>query len=276
MKHMLFVLIVGLLAASPLSLQAENWPVWRGPNFDGTAAGESYPTNWSNEKNVAWKVAMPGRSGSTPAVWGDKIFVTSEADGENGILCLNRAGKVQWTVTVGELVKGKHRKASGANPSPTTDGKHVYAYFKSGDLVCLDFDGKVVWQKNLQSTYGENTLWWDLGTSPVLTEAGVVVAVMQTGPSYLVSLDKETGEELWKQDRNLGAPEEAAQSYSTPIVVNIGMRQQLITVGADHVTANDAATGKELWRVGGLNPTGHKYFRSIASPAVADGIVAAP
>lgn len=268
--------IVMVVCLFPLLASAENWPVWRGPNFNGVVENGDFPTKWSNETNVAWKVAMPGRSGATPAVWEDHVFVTTDAKGENGVLCLNRMGKQLWKATVGDLVPGKHRKASGSNPSPTTDGKHVYVYFKSGDLACLDFEGKVVWQKNLQSVYGENTLWWDLGTSPVLTDTGVVVAVMQSGDSYIVTFDKETGKEIWKQDRNLGAPEEAAQSYSTPIVVEHEGRQQLILVGADHITSNDAATGKEIWRVGGLNPTGHKYFRSIASPAVAEGIVAAP
>lgn len=273
-RHLLVVFTTLLLL--PLFASAENWPVWRGPTFDGVAAGDSYPTKWGADTNVAWKVAMPGRSGATPAVWGDHIFVATDGKGENGVICLDRSGKQLWKAAVGDLVGGKHRKASGSNPSPTTDGKHVYVYFKSGDLACLDFAGKVVWRKNLQSLYGENTLWWDLGTSPVLTDTGVVVAVMQSGDSYIACFDKTTGKEIWKQDRNLGAPEEAAQSYSTPIVIEHEDVQQLVLVGADHITSNDAASGKELWRVGGLNPTSHKYFRSIASPVVAEGMVVAP
>jgi outer membrane protein assembly factor BamB len=121
----------------------------------------------------------------------------------------------------------------------------------------------------------------DLGTSPVLTEKAVVIAVMQTGPSYLAAFDRTTGELLWKHDRDLGAPEEAAQSYSTPVVVKgtpaLGEPDEVLFVlGADHVTAHDAADGREVWRAGGLNPTGHKYFRSIASPVVTDTLVIAP
>jgi FkbM family methyltransferase len=139
----------------------------------------------------------------------------------------------------------------------------------------------VVWQTNLQQRFGEDTLWWDLGTSPVLTEKAVVIAVMQTGPSYLAAFDRTTGELLWKHDRDLGAPEEAAQSYSTPVVVKgkpaLGEPDEvLVVLGADHVTAHDAADGREVWRAGGLNPTGHKYFRSIASPVVTDTLVIAP
>jgi outer membrane protein assembly factor BamB len=124
--------------------------------------------------------------------------------------------------------------------------------------------------------YGADTLWWDLGTSPVLTRDFVVVAVIQTGPSYLVAFEKGSGKLAWKQDRNLGAPSEAAQTYATPVVVTEGDRETLIVLGADHVTAHNAADGQELWRVGGLNPDGEQYFRSIASPVVSDGIVIAP
>ena len=263
-----------MVCVSPLT--AGDWPNWRGPSQDGVASGKNYPTEWSVEKNVAWKVELPGKGSSTPAVWGDRIFVTSAADGKNSLLAFDRHGKEAWRVIVGAERPGKNKKASGSNPSCVTDGQHVYAYFKSGDLVCADFAGKVVWQNNLQKEYGEDTLWWDLGTSPVLTKAHCVVAVMQTGPSYLVALDKVTGKLAWKADRNLGAPEEAAQSYSTPVVLNDNGKETLIVLGADHVTAHDGTNGKEMWRVGGLNPDGERYFRSIASAVVQNGIVVAP
>lgn len=263
-----------LLTAS--SAMAENWPNWRGPTHNGVAAGKNYPTKWSPTENVAWKVSLPGKGTSTPAVWGDNIFVTCSVDGKNLLVCLDRSGKERWRVGLGQERKGKNAKASGSNPSPVTDGRYVYAYFKSGDFACLDFAGKIVWQKNLQKLYGDDTLWWDLGTSPVLTRDFVVVACMHSGPSYLAAFKKDTGDVAWKQDRNLDAPEEAAQSYSTPVLLTDNGKESLIVLGADHVTAHDGTTGKELWRFGGLNPTGHKYFRSIASPAVSDGIVVAP
>lgn len=255
---------------------AENWPSWRGPKGDGVAAGKGYPTRWSKTENVAWKIALPGKGSSTPVVWGERVFVTCGVDGKNTILCLDRNGKTLWNTAAGNETPGKHKKATGANPSAVTDGKHVYAYFKSGDLVCLDMDGKLVWQRNLQELFGKDTLWWDLGTSPVLTRGQVVVAVMHSGPSFVVAFDKASGQQAWKQDRNLDAPSEAAQSYSTPMVIEDGGRELLVVLGADHVTTHDAATGAELWRVGGLNPTGHQYFRSIASAVAADGIVVAP
>ena len=271
-----FALAMVLLLLPSLFAQAENWPNWRGPNSDGTAPGAAYPTKWSKTENVAWKVTLPGKGASTPVVWGEQIFVTCGVDGKNAVVCLDRKGKTLWTTQLGSEKPGKHKKATGSNPSAVTDGKQVFAYFKNGDLACVDLAGKVVWQHNLQDQFGEDTLWWDLGTSPVLTQSHVVVAVMHSGPSFLVAYEKDSGKQAWKQDRNLGAPSEAAQSYSTPVVLKNGVTELLVVLGADHVTAHDASSGKELWRVGGLNPTGHQYFRSIASAVVADGIVVAP
>lgn len=256
---------------------AENWPQWRGPQQDGVAVGTGFATKWSADDNVLWKVKLPGPGSSTPIVWGDHVFVTCSTPQENIALCFSRAGKQQWQAVIGTPRKGKHKKATGANPSAVTDGKHVYVYFKSGDLACLDYSGKVQWTHNLQDRFTEDTLWWDLGTSPVLTHDHVVVACMQSGPSYLAAFDKESGELDWKSDRMLDANDESNQSYSTPMVVDdADGNQSLIVLGADHVTAHRAVDGNEIWRVGGLNPTNHKYFRSIASPVVSDGIVVAP
>lgn len=255
---------------------AEAWPSWRGPNQNGVAAGKSYPTSWSNSENIQWKIALPGKGSSSPIVWEDRIVVTYGVDGQNAVGCFDRRGQQLWQKTLGKEVPGKNKKATGSNPSPVTDGEHIFAYFKSGDLAAFDFDGKLVWQLNLQKEYGEDTLWWDLGTSPVLTKDNVVVAVMQTGPSYLVAINKKSGKVAWKQDRNLDAPEEAAQAYSTPVVFDYQGHEQMVVLGADHVTCHSAADGKELWRVGGLNPTQHKYFRSISGPVIEGGIVIAP
>ena len=269
-----FLLLICITTVAPAL--GENWPQWRGPTANGVAPAGSYPTQWSGDEHVAWKLKLPVSGSSTPAVWGDSIFLTSAQGDKNTLLCLNREGQQQWQTTVGTIRKGKHRKATSCNSSPVTDGQHVYAYFKSGDLACLDFQGKVIWQKNLQREYGEDTLWWDLGTSPVLTQRHVVIAVIQTGPSYLVAFDKKTGDLAWKRDRNLGAPVEAAQTYATPMVVNRDGKETLVVLGADHVTAHDAESGSELWRVGGMNPAQDQYFRSISSPVVGSDIVVAP
>ncbi len=255
---------------------AGNWPNWRGPAYNGVALGKGFPTHWSQTENVLWKADLPGKGASTPVVWGERIVLTCAIEENNGVLCLNRNGKPLWQQLIGTVKPGKHNKATGCNPSAVTDGELLYVYFKSGDLACLDFAGRIVWQHNLQEMYGADTLWWDLGTSPVLTKNNVVVAIMQSGPSYVLAFDKESGEVAWKHDRNLNAPSEAAQSYSTPVVLADNGQEIIVVLGADYVTAHKASDGEELWRVGSLNPRGEQYFRSIASAVVADGIVVAP
>ncbi len=128
---------------------------------------------------------------------------------------------------------------------------------------------------NLQEKYGEDTLWWDLGTSPVLTEDAIVIAVMQSGPSYLVALDKTTGKELWKTDRQFNVNNESNQAYTTPAVVSHKGKTVLLTLGADHLTAH-STDGKLLFAIGGFNPENHQYFRSIASPVVVEDLVVCP
>ncbi|MCA9082134.1 MAG: PQQ-binding-like beta-propeller repeat protein, partial [Planctomycetaceae bacterium] len=266
-----------LVVASWVSfVQAGDWPNWRGPHGNGTGDGEGYAIQWSNSSNIAWETALPGKAGSTPIVVGDHIFLTAGIDGKNALQCLSRGGKSKWTVTFGEEREGKHRKGSGSNPSPVSDGKLVYVYYKNGDFAAVDFEGKVQWQRNLQKDYGEDTLWWDLGTSPVLTSQHVVVACVQSGPSYLAAFDRQTGETVWKVNRDTGAPEEAAQTYATPVVTHHKGQEQLIVLGADQVTCHEAATGKQLWHLAGMNPDQEKYFRSISSPVVTGDIVIAP
>lgn len=273
-RHAVVFSVVALVSAAAA---ADNWPNWRGPNFDGVAPGKGHPTSWSATENVRWKTKLPGPGASTPIVWGDRIFLSCAVEANNTAVGLDRGGKIVWQTPIGEKARpGKNTKATGSNPSAVTDGTHIYFYFKSGDLACLDLAGKLVWEKNLQAEYGEDTLWWDLGTSPVLTKDHVVVAVMHSGPSFLLALDKETGKVAWKQDRKTDAPSEAAQSYSTPVVLRDGDKELIVVLGADYVTAHDAPSGKELWRVGTLNPGRDGFFRSISSAAALDGIVVAP
>ena len=270
-----FVFTLVLLCSG--MLEAGDWPGWRGPSGNGQAEGSGYPTEWSADKNIVWKLDLEGRGASSPVVAGDRIVLTETRDGQNFVVCIDLAGKPLWHKPLGSAVDGKPGKdGTGANPSATTDGQFVFAYFKSGDFGCFTLDGEQKWHHNLQDQYGEDTLWWDLGTSPVLTKDAVVIACMHSGPSYVAAFDKVSGELKWKQDRDLGAPEEAAQSYATPVVVSDAGREVIVVLGADNVTAHEATSGRELWRLSGLNPTNHKYFRSIASATADDGIVVAP
>ncbi len=282
MRRLAPVLLV--VASCGLPARAENWPNWRGPGLDGVAASKGCVTSWRGgdpAEHVLWRVKLPGLGASTPAIWDDAVVITCGIDGRDAALCFDRSGTERWRRMLGAERPGKHKKATGCNSSPVTDGSHVWVYFKSGELACLSLaDGELIWRTNLQERFGEDTLWWDLGTSPVLTDKAVIVAVMQSGPSYLAAFERLSGELLWKHDRMLDAPEEATQSYSTPLVLagdptRGEPAEMLVVLGADHVTAHDAADGREVWRAGGLNPERNGYFRSIASPvAVADLIVA--
>ncbi len=255
----------------------ELWPQWRGEAQNGVASGDHFPTQWSEETGVDWKVKLPGSGGSTPVIVGPHAFLTYGADNKNHLAAVNlKSGKTDWTVELGTDRGNKHRKGSGSNPSAVTDGKHVYAYFRSGDLACVDTDGNVKWELNLQEKYGEDTLWWDLGTSPLLTDNAIVIAVMQSGPSYVVAIDKTTGDELWRTERMLDAPEEAAQSYATPLNVTVDGKAMIAVMGADHLTLHNAKNGKQVGILGGFNPDGEKFFRSISSPVALGEIIVCP
>lgn len=269
-----FVVSAGMVV--PASA-ADVWKQWRGDGQVGVASGDGYPTQWSPSESVAWSIDLPGIGASTPVISNGRALLTAGVDGQNRLLCIDtESGKTLWSTRLGTDKGGKHRKASGANSSPVTDGALTFAYFRSGDLGCVDNEGNVRWQKNLQDSYGEDTLWWDLGTSPLLTEKAVIIAVMQSGPSYLVAFDKLTGKVLWKTDRVLDAPEEAAHSYSSPLLVTIGDKRVIAVLGADHLTLHSETDGKELARLGGFNPTAQRYFRSIASPVVHGDVIACP
>lgn len=257
--------------------QAKDWLQWRGTDQTGVASGEGYPGEWSEDKSLVWRVDVPGLGSSTPVIAGNHAFLTCGQDGQNRLLAFDlKDGKQLWSTKVGTDRGAKHRKGSGANPSAVTDGILTYAYFRSGDLAAVDRDGVIRWQKNLQDSFGEDTLWWDLGTSPLLIENAVVVAVMQSGPSYLVAFDKQSGDVLWKTDRMLDAPEEAAQSYATPLAATVDGKEIIAVMGADHLTLHSQADGVELGRVGGFNPNQEKYFRSIASPVISGDVVICP
>lgn len=280
-RHTILCLTFVFALQCAISSAAENWPQWRGPLGTGVAAAGDYPVRFSDTEGVAWKVNLPGRGTSTPAVWGDRIFLTCgiigpDGKGQDSVLCYDMKGDEAWRQQYGPERPGRNPHGTGSNPSPATDGKHVVVYFKSGTLACLDLAGNEKWKTNLQDRYGEDTLWWDLGTSPVLARGCVVIAVIHTGESYLVAFDLESGDVKWKQPRKYECAEESDQSYSTPQVVKSGDKDVIVTWGADHLTGHDAATGKLLWQSGGFNPDNTRAWRTIASITVGDGVAIVP
>ena len=264
-------------AATGEDRQSAVWPQWRGPEASGRGnADADVPLKWSDDDHVVWSAEIDGLGGSTPAVMGDTAYLTSGVEQKNTLMAISLSdGSIRWSLPLGTDAGNKHRKGGGSNPSPvvgtTDDGSPVVVvYFRSGDVAGVSANGEKLWHWNLQERFGDDTLWWDLGSSPALIDGDPVLAVVQTGPSYLIRLDLETGDVVWKADRDVDAPEEAAQTYSTPIEVQVGDRTVIAMLGADHLTLHDTGSGDMLATLGGFNPTGDKYFRSISSP-VASG-----
>ena len=272
----IFFLLATLLFSLNLSAVADNWPRWRGPEGTSVTGKGSFPTEFSHSKNVLWKVKLPGVGSSTPIVWGDQIFVTSGNDGEDSVQAYDWNGSLAWQQKLGPERPGKHKNGSGSNSSPITDGENLYVYFKSGTVASVTLAGELNWETNLQEKYGEDTLWWDLGTSPVFAGGNIVVAVMQEGDSYVVALNPDDGSEVWKVDRTYPVKKETGQSYTTPYVAEIDGRETMVIWGADRLTGHDPKDGKVLWTCEGFNPEDKPMWRVIGSPAITDGIAVVP
>ncbi len=253
-----------------------NWPRWRGPDATGSSATGKYPVSWDAKKNMTWKVELPGRGCSTPIVWNRQIILTTPIGEKDGVLSLDWAGKEMWRTTIGDHRKGKNRNGSGANPSPVTDGQFVFVYFKSGTVAGLDLKGELLWSTNLQERFGRDTLFWDIGTSPVVTKKHVVVAVMHKGESFLAAFEKATGKIDWKVARNYVCPVEGDHSYATPTVIQHDDKEAVLVWGAEHVTIHDAGSGEVLWSCGGFNPNKKGNWVAVASAVVMGDMVVVP
>jgi outer membrane protein assembly factor BamB len=277
-----------LLATRPQD-PLEQWPQWRGPLANGIAPQADPPVEWSETKNVRWKVELPGSGSATPIVWGDRLFVLAAvrtdrkgearapAPADPGgrrmstgppdvlyrfeVLCLDRStGRELWRRTAIEQQphEGHHPTHGYASASPVTDGKILVASFGSRGLFAFDLDGKELWKRDLGDMrikvgFGE-------GISPVLHEDAVVVNWDHEGDSFIVRLDARTGEERWRQARD------EKSTWSTPLIARHGGRAQVI-VNASRVRSYDLETGRLAWECGGQTQN------AISMPVTADGTV---
>jgi len=266
-------LLLAASAASPAPSFAVDpgWPQWRGPKNSGSTLQGGFPTQWS-DASTSWKAPLPAKGCSTPIVLEKRIYLTAPNDGRDSVLAFDWAGKPLWKTDLGAEDPGKHRNASGSNPSPVTDGKSIFVTFKSGNLAALNLEGAVRWQANLVGRFGPVNLFWDFGTSPVLTEKNVILARMHNGASWLAAFDKDTGEIRWKTDRTYETPREGDHGYTTPIVIRHEGREALLTWGAQQLTIHDAMDGKLLWSCGEFNPAAVALWPAVASPVLADGM----
>ncbi len=295
----LTVLLTSLAGAS---LLAADWPTWRGPSASGTTDETNLPQVWSATENVAWKAPIGGLGVSTPIVSGDLVFVTSqigagvrrpgnhprlvqggdaEGAGERalgtraaeaagaGVEFLVEAfhrddGRRMWEYRLparGEL-PGVHDKHNLASPSPVTDGETVFAWFGTGQIVALDFEGDEVWRRHLGEEIAPFDLVWGHSSSPALYEDLLILLCDHEPVSYLLAVDKRTGEERWRADRGSGR-----LSYSTPVVVEGPEGPELVVNSSERVDAYDPRSGELLWYTGETNRF------PIPMPLAHDGIV---
>jgi len=201
-------------------------------------------------------------------IWGDRVFVTATEITSNKLwaICLDRKnGKDLWKYEVGISFDSRNGN-NGAVPSPVTDGKYVYFFYGTGDMLAYDMDGHEVWRRNIQKDHGTFQNKYYYGASPLLYNGKLYLAVIhqytnaveepdQPKPmSYLLCIDSKTGKDLWKYERKTDAFNESMDTYNTPYLFEGKNGALIIVAGADYVTAHDPANGKEIWRWGNLNP----------------------
>lgn len=280
------MLVVCVLLAAGHVFADENWPQWRGPNLNGVVDAKDLPETWSETENVVWKTCLPSWSGSTPAIWGDRIFIPSPsepdaAQPEGGprllLICLAKQdGHPLWER---ELDSGNmlNLKQNATSPSPVTDGTHVWAMTGNGVVAGLTMDGDIVWKFNLQNEYGKFGLNFGYGSSPLLYDGKLIVQVLHgyttEAPSYLMAFDGSTGNVLWRVERPTTAQRESHDAYTTPVLLTVDGKTVIVVSGGDYVTGHDPQTGEEVWRAGGLNPRGSLKNRIIVSPVAVDNMV---
>jgi len=286
---------LGLLLLVPTLAAADNWPQWRGPEGNSVSSATSLPLRWSEDTGIAWKCPLPGEGASTPAIWGDAIFVTAMQGGNLLLVKIDKGtGKIDWTRTAGTgtvtraVPKGPktgdsrrhqkfHQLHNLASPSPVTDGERVFVHFGNGELAAYDFAGRQLWQHDLQKEHGTYTIWWGHANSPVLYQDLVITVCMQDSlsdldgppaPSYLLAHDQKTGAPRWKTMRQTGAKAEQCDSYTTPIFHKAVDGIEMIVMGGNQLDAFDPATGKQRWFLPGL-----VGGRTITGPTLGDGLV---
>jgi outer membrane protein assembly factor BamB len=270
------VLVCGGVAAP----SADDWPQWRGPSLNGTSGEKNLPLRWSSTQNITWKLALPAWSGSTPIVWGDRIFLNVADQSDLYLWCVDRASGVPiWKRFLGGG-NLRMQKQNMSTPSPVTDGRHVWVMTGTGILKGFDFEGTEIWTRDIQKDYGRFGMNWGYGSSPLFHGDALFVQVlhgMRThDPSYLLRIDSATGRTVWRVERPTPARSESPDAYTTPALLRYGATTEIVVTGGDVVTGYDPITGKELWRAGGLNPGNDGSHRIVASPVVTGELIVVP
>jgi outer membrane protein assembly factor BamB len=272
---MKYSLALALCLGCTSVVYAQNWPSFRGPNGAGVGDGNNPPTTWDAEKsiNILWKTPIPGLGHSSPILWGDRVFVTTAVSGSANsqfvhgltdtgasaddnsnhswrVYCLKKnTGRIIWERAVYEGVPKvrRHVKASYANPTPATDGKHLVVSFGSEGLYCFDLEGKLLWKQDLGILDGgwssDSNFHWGFGSSPVIYKHLAVVQCDTQNHSFVAAFNIANGKRVWQTTR------EEDSSWSTPAIYEGKDGAELITSGTKYYRGYDPLTGKELWRM---------------------------
>jgi outer membrane protein assembly factor BamB len=235
---------------------------------------------------VRWVAPLPGPAAATPIVVGGRVFISSTVKGDDELLALcvdARSGRGLWRRKLGASDRRVPRNTM-ATPSPVADGRHVFFLYGSGQLAGLDVDGTVMWQRNIEREYGNISLKFGYGSSPLLYKGRLYVFVQRRQrawreptsetplASFLLAVDPQTGHNLWKHDRVTDALDESLDSYASPIPHERNGRAEIVLIGGDHVTAHDPATGAELWRYD-YAPVKSTRWRLIPSIVTGTGLI---
>jgi outer membrane protein assembly factor BamB len=283
-RKALFLLLIVLLLSGGRSF-AGDWPHWRGPFLNGSSDEKNLPSFCGRKENVIWVSPLPGPSAATPIICRGRVFVSSTKKGSDELLavCFDaRSGKELWRKKLGASSRDVRRNTL-ATPSPVTDGKHVYFMYGSGELAGLDYDGNVIWSRNIETEYGNISIKYGYSSSPLLYKDKLYILIHRRNKSYgspesstldsfILAVDPKTGKNIWKQPRKTDALDESLDSYSSPILNQSGGRDEIIVIGGDYVTANDPATGKELWRYGYAERKSERW-RNVSSPVMGEKLI---
>jgi outer membrane protein assembly factor BamB len=297
-RTLLLTTLLALVAAAPVRAADTDWNPWRGPNNTGCAPDANPPAEWSETKNIRWKTAIPGKGHASPVVVGDRVYLMTAVElpgapdetsasepvavepqdrGRGGgrgrerppirpqklvVLAVDaKTGAIAWQTAVREAMphEALHPTSTYASASVVTDGAHLWAFFGSAGLYCLDLDGRVVWEKDLgdmstRREFGE-------GASPALHGDTIVIPWDHEGDSFIAALDKHTGDERWRRDRD------EPTTWATPAIAVVDGRAQAIMPGTTACIAYDLETGDEIWRSKGLT------LNCIPTPIVGHGMV---
>ncbi|MCA9143912.1 MAG: PQQ-binding-like beta-propeller repeat protein [Planctomycetales bacterium] len=273
------VAIVLLALVCAESASGEDWPGFRGPAGNGITTGEAPPTTWDASENVKWKAPLPRPANGSPIVSNGRVFVTSAQDDDGhkrSLYCFDRTdGKQLWVHTV-DFAKTMptHKTNPYCGSTPAANGKVVVVWHASAGLVCLDFDGKEVWSRDL----GEFEHIWGYGTSPVIYQDRVI---LHSGPGeriFVAAFDLQTGKTIWEVDEpqqgKNGSEREDGKykgSWCTPIVANVDGQDQVICTMPTRVMAFDPKDGGVIWTCDGIR--GPKGDLSYSSPLLNEGIL---